>query len=1059
MKTRLIRTLSLILTLFIFCPVLVAESEGAKKSTEQVEKKSTKKKSSKKSSKKKSSKKSSKKKSKKKSKAKSAVAVEAESYMLPSAELTLGFMTGDLETEGIGDLLIPLWNPGGKGLLFVNPRGATTDHDAEEVNIGVGYRQLLPKQNIIVGANVYYDYRDTGYSNYDQWGVGIEMLSTWVDARANYYDPSNKKMVVGSETETSTQQSVKESAGWTDPYALDHYILQDYTTTRSVTTTTSTRTYEQYEQALGGYDWEIGLRLPLPIRPETLEARIFGGMYDFDRDFGDDADGWKARAELRILASLFLDGGVYENDDLTGSDWFAGARLTVPLDLTKVSQGRNPFSTAQGRLHGKTRTLQSRLTEMVMRDPQIRLEQSKFLENKALATSESTSTSTSTRQEVVMKADVEFVDGDAPVSGNGTAENPFTAIQTGVDNAFGGRNVYVFDAAAAYEENVLLTSGINLFGSGSILHFQGGRSFGSGIAPIVDGMSRGPAITMANDTLVRGFSVRNTDRGGPPIMINVASRGPMDVSRVGILGNNVTDLTLTDNTLSGNSYGALLTRLGGEFNMTFRGGLVQNNDRDGMLITGVGTGSGTFNALIKDSVFSDNGTFGLDILSAGYDDSLIQVRDSQLNNNGAFGLNTVQDITDLAMAVVSGVQANDNLGFGINITQMNNDIGLANISGSSANGNAATGIQLIQNSDYVSVGLIGLPSGTGSSASALLAGLGMALPDELASLFSASGGVSASNNGGMGIMSMQTANHFLSLGAFFDIKANNNGSDGIMAQVMNADGFAVALGGSSETWSDILQVGDGVAGLLGINLPVSIAGGGHMQTSGNTGSGLILLSQGTMASITALAGIEANNNGALGIMNNNSSDSVSITLLDRIAADNNSGTGIMTTTTGDDAAIQVLADMKATQNGGSGIHSDVISANGIAALLTLSTDVLRPIAADPAGILGPVGALVGNMFFGAPIVIPDAPFSFPGTRFGPMVTSGNAANGFEATVVGDDFALGALMDLQANGNGGNGIDLNVHSANGMSISALLSSELLYDILPGNQYRPDRNQHL
>ena len=94
----------------------------------------------------------------------------------------------------------------------------------------------------------------------------------------------------------------------------------------AATTVTSTRTFEQFEAAYGGYDWEIGLRLP--IRSDDFEARVFGGYYDFDREFGRDVQGWKVRTELRVLATLFLDAGLYENADLTGSDWFAGARLS-----------------------------------------------------------------------------------------------------------------------------------------------------------------------------------------------------------------------------------------------------------------------------------------------------------------------------------------------------------------------------------------------------------------------------------------------------------------------------------------------------------------------------------------------------------------------------------------------------------------------------------------------------------------------------------------------------------------------------------------------------------
>ena len=38
----------------------------------------------------------------------------------------------------------------------------------------------------------------------------------------------------------------------------------------------------------------------MPIKSDDFEARVFGGYYDFDRDFGDDAKGWKARTELRV---------------------------------------------------------------------------------------------------------------------------------------------------------------------------------------------------------------------------------------------------------------------------------------------------------------------------------------------------------------------------------------------------------------------------------------------------------------------------------------------------------------------------------------------------------------------------------------------------------------------------------------------------------------------------------------------------------------------------------------------------------------------------------------
>ena len=56
----------------------------------------------------------------------------------PAPELTVGIETRSSETEGIGDVLIPLWYPDGKGLLFINPRLSFNDHDYEEYNIGLG---------------------------------------------------------------------------------------------------------------------------------------------------------------------------------------------------------------------------------------------------------------------------------------------------------------------------------------------------------------------------------------------------------------------------------------------------------------------------------------------------------------------------------------------------------------------------------------------------------------------------------------------------------------------------------------------------------------------------------------------------------------------------------------------------------------------------------------------------------------------------------------------------------------------------------------------------------
>ncbi len=948
-----------------------------------------------------------------------AVVEEAPASPWSDAELTFGLQARDSETEGTGDLLIPVWNPGGTGLLFVNPRTAITDHDGEEGNLGVGYRQLCEKYNIIFGANAYYDYRDTGYSHYDQWGVGVELLSPWVDFRANYYEPDDKLVLVSSQTESESRTTSRIDESWTAPYVTGSSIAQDYTRTHTLTTLTTTHTYEQFEQALGGYDWEVGVRLPLPTKLESLEPRIFAGYYDFDNDFDGEAKGWKARAELRVLSSIFLEAGLYENDDLTGSDWFAGFRLSVPLCS-------NPFATSKSRGNADTRDLSARLTEMVMRDPQVRLDTSKFIANATLEEQTTTSSRSTQSEYLTVMDDIQFVDGDVETSGDGSGERPFATIQEGADNVSGNRNVYVFDATSAYAENVVLPDGTTLWGSGVLMPAFNGQFFGSGVAPVVDGMSMGPSITMANLTTVKGFTIKNTDTGGSVIMDVLPSLGATDISRIGILGNDAADLTITDNTLAGNYVGALLTRQG-DFNMTFIDNLVQDNDLSGLEVNATGA-SGTFNVLLQNSLFQNNGGDGANIIGDTYDTSIIQVLNSQFNANSD-GLSIDQFNTDLTIATVSGSTGSDNLGMGLGIAQRFGEVSLANISGSTANNNGTEGIFLGQISDEISIGIIGLPEGLGSSVSALTDEFGLSLPPDVATLLSAEGPVTANNNGDTGVCSLNGSRFGLSLGAFFDITATGNANDGLTAEVINIDGIAASIGGSSQNWSDILQLVDDVVDpAFGVDLPLSITGDGQMQLNNNGDMGMRIVTRGDDASISAFAGLEAIGNVGSGAVMYNVSDGISVSALAHANLSGNMSDGLFSKTIGADVAIGILADLTASNNGGSGILTDTGSSDGIAALLTLSTDAIRPL-----------GALLGDMLIGAPIEI-------PGSAYGPVVASGNAGDGIMAIVDGNDMALTALLDTQTDSNGGNGINLALNSDNGTAISAILSSDLLYNVL-------------
>lgn len=70
---------------------------------------------------------------------------------------------------------------------FADFRFHLLDNGKYAFNIGGGARYL--SNSYILGANIYYDYRETSYKNYHQLGLGLEFLGCSYDIRANAYIP------------------------------------------------------------------------------------------------------------------------------------------------------------------------------------------------------------------------------------------------------------------------------------------------------------------------------------------------------------------------------------------------------------------------------------------------------------------------------------------------------------------------------------------------------------------------------------------------------------------------------------------------------------------------------------------------------------------------------------------------------------------------------------------------------------------------------------------------------------------------------------------------------
>ena len=363
--------------------------------------------------------------------------------------LTFGAGGSDEEAAGFLDLLMRIYG-GENDLLYLAPRVSASDASEEEVNIGLGYRYLLTDPGLIIGGNLYYDSRWTANNNrFDQFGAGLELLSTWLDLRANYYWPEDDRKLVDETTASET--TVQEKAhGWGEIYAEEHGFYQPFTYERVETTTS--RTYRRYEQALEGYDAEIGVKVP--FLESWAEARLFVGYQAFDGPAGQDLDGPKGRAEVYALSGLILDAEVFDNKTLNQSDFYVGARIRLPFDLGRLVRAENPFAgSARAFKPRGERSLAERLDEMVRRDPKIRTHKSSWEEQEAArqsATTRQISAATYTLMD-----EVTFVDGDND-SGieDGTSENPYNTVSEGVDNA--NSPVYVAEAAADYVDNVVL---------------------------------------------------------------------------------------------------------------------------------------------------------------------------------------------------------------------------------------------------------------------------------------------------------------------------------------------------------------------------------------------------------------------------------------------------------------------------------------------------------------------------------------------------------------------------------------------------------------------------
>lgn len=268
----------------------------------------------------------------------------------PPGYITAGVQFSEHLSGAYIDSVTGLWSPKERdAFLFLDSRYHYEDNGQFISSTGLGFRQMVPGREIIIGANAFWDRNHSEHDNdFDQLGLGFEVLTKWVDARFNYYLPDN------------------------DHYEVDRFRHQGRDSQfdgGNLVRQKHSLYYKTYEAALEGLNAEVGFLVP--GLDKYAEVRIFGGYYHYQNPFGSDFDGFKARLEARVLPGVIVDVEYWDDTALMGGHWTAGARVSVPFSLYNLINGRNPFEGIGEQFTPRSREFKERLGEMVIRSHRI----------------------------------------------------------------------------------------------------------------------------------------------------------------------------------------------------------------------------------------------------------------------------------------------------------------------------------------------------------------------------------------------------------------------------------------------------------------------------------------------------------------------------------------------------------------------------------------------------------------------------------------------------------------------------------------------------------------
>lgn len=280
----------------------------------------------------------------------------------PLSMVTLGGkFSQDLQSAYL-DSIFQFWSPGDFA-FFLNTRTTLDDNQQMLSSYGLGARYLVPGREIILGANAYYDSLHSAYENdFDQLGLGVEVLTRWVDARFNYYAPEGSSYEIDRSSSSASDRRLGPVYG--NAVSRNRILLQ-----RELTNSSTRRTSKRYERAIEGFNAEVGFLVPGLDR--YMEVRVFAGAYHYDNPFGSDYSGFKARLEARFLPGLIADVEYWDDAYLMGGHWTGEVRVSLPFSFFNLAKGRNPFEGTAEMFRPRQREFRERMSDMVIRSHRV----------------------------------------------------------------------------------------------------------------------------------------------------------------------------------------------------------------------------------------------------------------------------------------------------------------------------------------------------------------------------------------------------------------------------------------------------------------------------------------------------------------------------------------------------------------------------------------------------------------------------------------------------------------------------------------------------------------